>query len=368
MVTDAARLLPSSSTPLEKALARTAPRGALDSLADAPARVRSRRDGALAPWLAAEWQLAEFAPYFASTGELIDAGLPWLRQRGTAAAVKRALSWIGFDTELELDGPLLHLNPGDVHAQRKLADVVHLARRSLPAHVQLYRMVHGHDLRPLRLDQSRLDGALLEDDSGVTIDGIKLSFGEVRRGLGGAPDGRPATARGATRIGVAAYEDRAILDTWLLDSVLMTDGRFMMGQLVTGIATDTAAQPPTLHAHRTVARSQAVPDNGSHALDDFNTHLGAAATIVLNPLRLDGGYLDSQDIERIHILIDEYAETPRKGQAPVYVAQSGGRVAQESRFTGTAARMYVPRNWDGAWDARPWRTRFPSNHLSENGA
>lgn len=349
-------------------MARTAPRAILDSLADAPARVRSHRDGALAPWLAAEWQLAEFAPYFASSGALIEAGLPWLRQRGTAAAVKRALSWIGFDTELELDGPLLQLNPGDIHAQRKLADVVHLARRSLPAHVQLYRMYHGYDLRPLRLDESRLDDAMLDDDSGVTIDGIKLSFGEVRRGTSDAPDGRPATARGATRIGVAMYEDRAILDTWLLDSVLMTDGRFMMGQLVTGTSFDMAAKPQTLHAHRTVAHSQAVPDNGSHALDDFNTHLGAAAIVVLNPMRLDGDHLDSHDIERVHMLIDEYTEAPRKVQTPVYVARiEGERVAQLSWFTGTAARMFVPRTWDGAWDSRPWRTRFPSNHISENG-
>ena len=220
---DAARLLPSNSTALERALARTAPRPGLDALADAPAGLRTRRPPGFAPWQAAEWQLAEFAPYFGSTGELIEQGLPWLRQRGSAASVKRALSWIGYQAALEQQGPWLQIDPGTAQAQPQLTAIRHLVGQSLPAHARFYRMYHGYDLRPVQLDFSRLDQSLLDDDSGVYVDGVKLSFG-TRAAAAMAPED-PAISYGTlSTYSTRVWDDNSWrLDAFQLDSEVLVD-------------------------------------------------------------------------------------------------------------------------------------------------
>ena len=220
---DAARLLPSNSTALERALARTAPRAGLDALADAPAGLRTRRPPGFAPWQAAEWQLAEFAPYFGNTGELIEQGLPWLRQRGSAASVKRALSWIGYQATLEQQGPWLQIDPGTAQAQPQLTAIRHLVGQSLPAHARFYRMYHGYDLRPVQLDFSRLDQSLLDDDSGVYVDGVKLSFG-TRTAAAMAPED-PAISYGTlSTYSTRVWDDNSWrLDAFQLDSEVLVD-------------------------------------------------------------------------------------------------------------------------------------------------
>jgi hypothetical protein len=220
---DAARLLPSNSSALERALARTAPRAVLDALADAPAGLRARRPPSFAPWQAAEWQLAEFAPYFGSSGELIEEGLPWLRQRGSAASVKRALSWLGYGVALEDSGPWLQIDPGTARVQPQLAAIRHLVGQSLPAHARFYRMYHGYDLRPLELDFSRLDAALLDDDSGVDVDGLKLSFG-TRAAAVLAPEDPPVSCGALSTYSTRVWDDNSWrLDAFQLDSEVLID-------------------------------------------------------------------------------------------------------------------------------------------------
>ncbi|KQW87375.1 hypothetical protein ASC94_28750 [Massilia sp. Root418] len=222
-VADPARLLPPNSTALERALARTAPRAELGALADAPGGLRTRRPAGFAQWQAAEWQLAEFAPYFSSTGALIEQGLPWLRQRGSAASVKRALSWIGYDSTLEQQGPWLQIDPGTAQAQPQLAAIRHLVGQSLPAHARFYRMYHGYDLRPVALDFSRLDAALLDDDSGVYVDGVKLSFG-TRAAAAMAPEDPPFSHGSLSTYSTRVWDDNSWrLDAFQLDSEVLVD-------------------------------------------------------------------------------------------------------------------------------------------------
>ncbi|WGG48835.1 phage tail protein [Rugamonas sp. DEMB1] len=372
---DSARLLPSNATPLERALARAAPRAALDALADAPAGLRRPQAscGALAPWLAAEWQLAEFAPYFDSTAALIEAGLPWLRQRGTAASVKRALSWLGYQATLEEEGPWLQIDPGDAYAQLRVDAVAQLVRASLPAHARLYRMYHGYDLRPLRLDGGRLDDALLDDDSGVLVDGIKLSFAARRGGVADLPGEVPGHARTDTLCAVVPYDDRMMLDTWLLDSELIADGRFIMGQLVTGTTADTAAAPATLTAHRTMALSQLLLDGDESALDDINGQLGGGMTVVERRFVLDGERLDSHDLGLRRIVIDRFDIDARAALAPALQLPLAGfdRLARHALFSGTAGVYETPLKaggWGGNWSARRWRVTIPSTITFHNGA
>lgn len=251
MVTPAS-LLPPNATALERAVADTMPRQLLEPLADAPRRLKSEPHDAVVPWLAAEWFLADFTAYFPDTRALIAAGLPWLRVRGTAAAVQQALSWIGVAATLEEDGARLQLDPGTPAAPENLADIRHLVNASIPAHVLFYRLYHGHDLRPLRLDASRLDDGMLDDDSGVWRDGVKLSFGTRAAALVAQTDD-PIRCGYLRLYSTRIWDDNSWrLDAWALDSEILID---VAGGIVSQLS---AVMPPEIDAITPYAR-----------LDDF---------------------------------------------------------------------------------------------------
>ena len=218
-------LLPPQSTELERALDQTFPQW--DALADAFTVPSVGEPEQFAPWLAAEYELAQFAPYFPTTAELIEQGLQWLFTRGTAASVVRALGWVGFGgAEVDEDGAYLHINLGRPATAEEMARVAHAVRASLPAHVHFYRVFNPlNDVRRIVLDRAPgMDTGMLDGDSGVMgPDGVKLSFGE-RSGatLPAAPaDALPAIST-HQRVGLIRYDDMPVLDAWRLDShVLM---------------------------------------------------------------------------------------------------------------------------------------------------
>ena len=218
-------LLPPQSTPLERALDQTFPQW--DALADAFTVPSVGEPEQFAPWLAAEYELAQFAPYFPTTAELIEQGLQWLFTRGTAASVVRALGWVGFaGSTVDEDGAYLHINLGRPATAEEMARVAHVVRASLPAHVHFYRVFNPlNDVRRIVLDRAPgMDTGMLDGDSGVMgPDGVKLSFGE-RSGatLPAAPaDALPAIST-HQRVGLIRYDDMPVLDAWRLDShVLM---------------------------------------------------------------------------------------------------------------------------------------------------
>lgn len=361
MVTDAAKLLPSNRTSLESVLAMCMMRQIVDAGADLPAGIKTIRPVGFSNWLAAEWWLAEFTPYFADSERLIAAGLPWLKLRGTAAAVKLALSWIDFHAaQLEEDGALLQIDPGSQNAPADLAAIVHLVNASIPAHVKLYRMYHGYDLRQIRLDSSRLDDGLLDDDSGIEIDGITLSFGATQGGTADWTAGPITQARTSAFAGVIPYDDRQLLDAWTLDSQLMHDGRFVMGQLITGTSGDTAATPPTISAHRTIAVSQVVLDGDVVGLDDINSHLGGAYRTLENPFVLDGDRIDSHNLEVRNIIIDAFAISSRQIELQPFARTGTVQVSRNQIYSGTTGQHDTPSQWRSGWDARAWRTEIPS--------
>ena len=218
-------LLPPQSTSLERALDQTFPQW--DALAAAFTVPSVGEPEQFAPWLAAEYELAQFAPYFPTTAELIEQGLQWLFTRGTAASVVRAMGWVGFaGSKVDEDGAYLHINLGRPATAEEMARVAHVVRASLPAHVHFYRVFNPlNDVRRIVLDRAPgMDTGMLDGDSGVMgPDGVKLSFGE-RSGatLPAAPaDALPAIST-HQRVGLIRYDDMPVLDAWRLDShVLM---------------------------------------------------------------------------------------------------------------------------------------------------
>ena len=218
-------LLPPQSTSLERALDQTFPQW--DALAAAFTVPSVGEPEQFAPWLAAEYELAQFAPYFPTTAELIEQGLQWLFTRGTAASVVRALGWVGFaGSKVDEDGAYLHINLGRPATAEEMARVAHVVRASLPAHVHFYRVFNPlNDVRRIVLDRAPgMDTGMLDGDSGVMgPDGVKLSFGE-RSGatLPAAPADALPTISTQQRVGLIRYDDMPVLDAWRLDShVLM---------------------------------------------------------------------------------------------------------------------------------------------------
>ena len=145
-------ILPPQSTALERAVDEAMP--LWGHLADAIEPASIRADGQFQPWLAVQWQVAQFAPYFASMSELLAEAVPWLMERGNAASLRRALGWLGFHSVvIDEDGAWLHIDAGQPLQAYQLAAVAHVVRASLPAHVHFYRVFHGYDLRPIVLDR-----------------------------------------------------------------------------------------------------------------------------------------------------------------------------------------------------------------------
>lgn len=216
-------ILPTGSTALERAVDQSAPRW--DTLAAAAHPLDGRHPEPFKPWLAAEWALAEFARYFDSTDELIAAALPWLMQRGTAAAVQCALGWLGHtNATVDQDGAWLHIDPGRLVNPAELPAIAHVVRASIPAHVNFFRVYHMLDGRAIELDAGRLDEGLLDGDTGEPFpvdpwgDPLILSQGDGHLRQAPAPALAPVihahlqcAARHARR------PDELRLDAWTLD-------------------------------------------------------------------------------------------------------------------------------------------------------
>ena len=283
-------LLPPQSTPLERALDQTFPQW--DALAAAFTVPSVGEPEQFAPWLAAEYELAQFAPYFPTTAELIEQGLQWLFTRGTAASVVRALGWVGFaGSTVDEDGAYLHINLGRPATAEEMARVAHVVRASLPAHVHFYRVFNPlNDVRRIVLDRTpRLDTGMLDGDSGVMgPDGVKLSFGE-RSGatLPAAPaDALPAIST-HQRVGLIRYDDMPVLDAWRLDSHVLMG---VSGGVMELFRSTTTAHTPGGGALATAeARASAAPWVAAESVAaGAAAHLSTAPEPISPPRRWGG--------------------------------------------------------------------------------
>lgn len=231
-------ILPPQSTELERAVDLCTPHWG--TLADAVEPATVQANAQFQPWLAVQWQVAQFAPYFNTVDELLAEAVPWLMERGTAAAVLRALAWVGFPAAtLDERGARLHINLGRTATAAEISRIAHVVRATVPAHVQFWRVFYGYDRRPVRLDgQQRLDQGLLDDDSGVWIsvetgEPVKASFGTVHRSTTTATAaGQPLASSTAARIAKLTRNDKAVLDCWRLDSRLLANEFGGLGELM----------------------------------------------------------------------------------------------------------------------------------------
>lgn len=248
-------IVPPGSTELERVVDTTFPHG-WSALADSAEPAATGIHPRLLPWIAQQWQVTAFAPYFDSVDALLQQAVPWLMERGSIASVRRALGWLGYvSVTIDEAGAWLHIDPGRVIESQDMAALVHVVRASLPAHVRLYRVYHGHDARPIVLDRGpRLDAGLLDAYSGVPGQyGVLESFGQ-RTGatLPMLAPGEPGGASTQARVSISRYDDMPVLDAWRLDSRILA--ALSGGEMA--LTTYVSSVPPVGGGAR--ARSQAM--------------------------------------------------------------------------------------------------------------
>lgn len=185
-------LLPSGATPFELAVEEACDASPL--VAPALEGIRGLKyqrplNTSVAPWLVVEYGLGPISEYFATVEDLIDLGRAWQRIRGTPAALKTALGWIGYAAPVVEDQVtgrrrwhLYQIGMGALPGadeSRKLADAEHLAGISDPARSEMFRGYHGYDVRAMVWGGKRFGDALLGDSSGARINGgsVKWSHG-----------------------------------------------------------------------------------------------------------------------------------------------------------------------------------------------
>jgi hypothetical protein len=236
-------VLPPNSTALERSLAEV-----MD--ARAPLAPQIPRLGTIGvtefpadwlPWLVIHYGLDRIAPYVGDLLKTLKEGRAWQRVRGTPSATEDfVLDWLGLEG-LEVPdgyggaGPVEEERVGDVKwwmyqialaaAPDALDVIVRLIGAddlSRNAGTVLGRIYGGYDVRPMRLDMMRLDGALLDDWSGVFLDGIapKLSFGRLH---GVEIDFHADVAGGSDGLisGTARFEEGFVLDRSQLDGEVL---------------------------------------------------------------------------------------------------------------------------------------------------
>ena len=216
-------LLPPNASLLERTVDATLPTG----WAAMAGQVEPQANPpALLPWVAQQWQISQFESYFPTTQALLNAGLPWLRERGSAAAVRRAMGWLGFaNVVIEEDGALLHINPGKEVSNDDLRRLAHVVGASIPLHVNFYRVFYQYDLRSIRLDSGpKLDAGMLDNDSGVPV---TMPDGSVIIGSQGQYTSRQGQALGLqiskrstqqAQNHQVRHDELPWLDSWQLDS------------------------------------------------------------------------------------------------------------------------------------------------------
>lgn len=192
-------LLPPNSTPLEQRLSQA------NALAFNLGEQQLRGLKITKPpkqWhqvLVWEYGLNELTAYLPQD-RILKEGLDFLRIKGTALAVKTALSWVNIQAELQespaSSEPHAILNQSAYQPYQYFAEyelrlhqiptysqinqILALTDLAQPVRSRLWRLIYNHDRKVLRLDEGTLDDHYITDDSGWTTQHtdrpIKLSL------------------------------------------------------------------------------------------------------------------------------------------------------------------------------------------------
>lgn len=208
-------LLPSNSTPLERAVSET-----LDRIPElAPGidalhafKLRPPVPESVLPWLVVEYGLGPITPYLPDLATVIEYGSRWNRLKGTPQGIREALSWIGYALDGLYEAPtrrirwhLFDLEPDRFWDDEADLDIIEaVVRLSEPARSPFWRGWREYNVREFEWAESRWGDAMWGDDSGVRLHdgGVKWSYGRTHEPAGGSYDLR--------------YGDLADLGVWAM--------------------------------------------------------------------------------------------------------------------------------------------------------
>lgn len=187
-------ILPGNATALERALSLALdPAPIIDPVADiVPGLKIVAPPPSFLPYLVYEYGLGELTPYLPNLYQLIDEGVRWQRVRGTPSAIDRALGWLGYAGQLE-EPPMRRARwtlfqwalDRVRDAEADLPRIEGVVQLSVPTRSVFFRGFAGYDIRATEADWTRLDGSILDDDSGVRLaperggGSVKWSFGDT---------------------------------------------------------------------------------------------------------------------------------------------------------------------------------------------
>jgi P2-related tail formation protein len=154
---------------------------------------RTTIPSSVVPWLIYEYGLGEILPYLGDNQRrALAEGVLWQRVRGTPAAVRIALGWIGVDGFIdESEGGSARWAEyqlglaAAISGDALFEQIAAVTRISSPVRSRLQRVYAVYDCRRFILSHSLLSGGdLLSDHSGVRLDPElpQISFGSVHAG------------------------------------------------------------------------------------------------------------------------------------------------------------------------------------------
>lgn len=368
-------LLPPNATPLELAIETLISQ----SFYGRPLRIAGFKFDpanidALRPWLIYEWGLTPLEPYL-PPDRILDEGREWMRLRGTVAAIRQALGWVGFPAAaVEEEVPDFHFNeiqidPGSIPSATDVPRLVDVARLSSPARVVLARLFHGYDRRRLMLsDGPPLSDGLLSDYSGVldAETGVRLSFGAVHgRGVALTGDGVSTSTESAHGASVR-YRDRPFLSDWEFSEAPVLNYRMASGQLATYSAGPLPDPDPFVHP-LAVCEGEIVLSDGVDGFGDLQHHFpGWILGEFGGPLVLGSDVALGDTPWRVwRQPVDHWAEAS-DGWGVVYDrTQSAAGLGQSAVYATSVSRLGPAATWQGTWDSRTWRRDIVSMKITE---
>ncbi len=184
-------LLPPNATDFEKAMSLSMDR--FDQFDEAMLSMHGfklpglgRIPRAFLPFMVYEFGLGEISSYFGDPETLIMNGLPWQRQRGTFAAVRRALTWINQAGDIEHFPTrrkrwnlwMEHIANAIPIEEPTLDDIEYLCNVSAPARSFFWRGFRDYDVRALDWSWTKWSQTNYSTYSGARTNGkAKWSFG-----------------------------------------------------------------------------------------------------------------------------------------------------------------------------------------------
>lgn len=344
-------LLPPNGKPFLRAFEQAiAPEPKLIPSIDLIPDIKGRELPGWLKFLLYEYGLIELTPYVTNDYVLLNDGRIWQIERDTWAAVNRGLGWVSAPGVIA-EAPsrrawwnsfqlyLASLPPADVPNLERIDRVTELAK---PFRSDFRRGVQGYDAPALETDTTKLDGSLLDRESGVRLraGGPLWSFGRVHE-----------YEHKLTR---PEGEALGIWEPAISDAAFLVN--FLTGEAVIGDDESATIEDATDFARASGKLAQAVDGTWLAFGEDERAITDRGLSIEPEATRLSQFWLDTNPVDD-----DIAADVLLTSLADAF----GGNTAFRVQFSDAGWLLYVPA--DGIEPATTYGVSFFAKLISASG-